>query len=516
MNRVTLNLFSLFQKLDYRDRESSAKKKIFGILVAYLFANTILSYNYFISFDEHSFIILAFTSNLFLLALIILTDFDNLFLASRSMEVLITLPVSSSAVFKAKFLSAIIFLLFFMLSSSLPQIIFFYFFSGDLLRTVFFLVSNLLFCYFSSGILILIYVFALKYFKAKASLVLNLLQILFFVFIFYSSTLASKAVSVPKELFIRASILEYGPVKFLPQTLFSSAVYNLPDFLICLMLSASVFGLVYFLISKNYYTLSGKIKVLKSNRSLLKPGFNFPFIKSCIDNYILSDNYERASFYLVKEQLQNSKFLRVKYFPIAVMPLLFVIIGIISDLPHLLFFNKTTGIGAFFKTFIPVISPSVTFTLIMCSRLLVSNTKILDDSSLNTEWIYNSVPIKEKASILKGAAKFIYAAFILPVIIAMTVLLCFKADPGTVIINILFISAGIYLINSISMMFDKVYPFTLESTKFSSASKFIEVIFSMFLGLILFLIQIFVFQNIIFVMISIMIFIIVSILLNRN
>ena len=80
----------------------------------------------------------------------------------------------------------------------------------------------------------------------------------------------------------------------------------------------------------------------------------------------------------------------------------------------------------------------------------------------------------------------------------------------------IFISSGIYLINSIILLFDKTYPFTLESTKFNSASKFFEVFFSMFLGLALFLIQIFVFQNIIFVIIAVMIFISISLLLNRN
>ncbi len=198
------------------------------------------------------------------------------------------------------------------------------------------------------------------------------------------------------------------------------------------------------------------------------------------------------------------------------MPLLFVIIGMISDSSKLLFYYIHSGADSFFRTAIVILSPTITFTLIMCSRLLISNTKILDESSVNTEWIYDSLPIKEKRFIIKGVNKFIYTAFIFPLIISIAILLSFKADFNVVLYNILYISSGIYFINSVSMLFDKTYPFTFESTKFSSASKFIEVFIAMILGMILFLIQIFVFQNIIFVIISVLIFTIISLLLNRN
>lgn len=516
MNRDTKILFSLFQKLDYRDKENSAKKKLTGVLIAYLLANTILSYNFFTAFDERSYIILALTSNLFLLALIILNDFENLFLAARNIEVLRTLPVDSFSVFKAKFLSAVIFILFFMLSSVIPQVVFFYFIDHNIMRAVVFLATDLMFGYFSIGILILIYIFALKFFREKATLILNFLQILFFVFIFYSSTLSSKAASRSKDSFIKENLLNTGIVKYLPQTFFSNAVYESAYFVLCAVMAAGVFFLLFRLISGNYYALADAVRALNTKRKLSKPGFNISFVKNFINRFILSNNYERASFRLTRDQIQNSRFLRVKYIPIILMPLLFVVIGIISGSPHLLFFNINSGADSFFRTAIVILSPSITFTLIMCSRLLISNTKILDESSVNTEWIYDSLPIKEKRSVIKGVTKFIYTAFIFPLIVSIVILLSFKADLSVVLYNILYISSGIYFINSVAMLFDNIYPFTFESTKFSSASKFIEVFLAMVLGMILFLIQIFVFQNIIFVIISILFFIIISILLNRN
>ncbi|MCY7362043.1 MAG: hypothetical protein LH629_08270, partial [Ignavibacteria bacterium] len=68
----------------------------------------------------------------------------------------------------------------------------------------------------------------------------------------------------------------------------------------------------------------------------------------------------------------------------------------------------------------------------------------------------------------------------------------------------------------VTSLFDKTFPFTLESSKFNSASKFLEILIAMILSAVLFLIQIFVFQNIIFALATIFIFIIISYLINRN
>ena len=198
------------------------------------------------------------------------------------------------------------------------------------------------------------------------------------------------------------------------------------------------------------------------------------------------------------------------------MPVLFVLIGLISEMPHLLFFTTAGSEDSFFKTAILMISPSITFTILMCSRLLISNTKILDENSSDTTWIYESLPVKSKNQVILGANKFVYTFFIVPPLIVILILLCFKADFLTVSLNIIYIFTGIYFINSIGSLFDNTYPLTLESTKFNSASKFIEIFLAMILGAILFLIQIFVFQNIIFVTAAIALFVIVSILLNRK
>ena len=245
-------------------------------------------------------------------------------------------------------------------------------------------------------------------------------------------------------------------------------------------------------------------------------GFKFTFLKNAAEKYLLSGNYEIASYNLAKNQIHNSRFLKLKYFPLAFMPLVLVIVGIVSGLPQLLFFNKMEEPNSFFNTAYMLLSPSITLTLLMSSRLLISNTKIMDENTAGTEWIYDSLPVKEKSAAIKGANKFIYINYLLPVVILIYIMLCFMADIVTVSLNIFFISASVYFINSVSLLFDRVYPFTLESTKFNSASKFIEIFIALIIGVALFLIQIFVFQNIIFVSVSVVSLLILSYLINKN
>lgn len=516
MTNQTRNLFSLFSKLDYRDKDNSGKKKMIGILIAYLFSNTILSYNFHFIFDEKSYIILTFTSCLFMSAFIVLNDFENLFLANRSCDVLLSLPVKSSELFMSKFLSALLYILFFVVSSAVPQTIFFHLSDYNVIRTLQYTLTNIMFCFSVLCILVLFYTLILKHIPGKANLILNFIQIVFFVFIFYSTSLSSGRNKIPGEVLKKISITEDRFTGFLPQTFFSKAVYSEIYFFICLIIFFVLILILYFTVSGNYFLLLERSLSVKRNNRNAFTGFRLSNLNYFRGKYFLSGNYEIASYNLVKDQIANSRFLKLKYFPLSFMPLMIVIVGIVSGLPQLLFFNETAGSDSFFSTGYVLLSPSITLTLLMSSRLMISNTKIMDENTSGTEWIYDSLPIKEKGQVIKGANKFIYINYLLPVTVLIFFLLLIKADFLTVFLNILFISAAVYFINSVSLLFDRIYPFTLESTKFNSSSKFFEILLAMVLGIVLFLIQIFIFQNIIFVLVSVILLIILSYLINRN
>ncbi len=515
MNQIKI-LFSLFSKLDYRDKNNSGKKKMTGIMIAYLFSNFILSYNFHYIFDEKSYVILTFTSCLFMSAFIVLNDFENLFLANRSFEVLNTLPVRSKNLFISKFLSAVLYILFFTVCSAAPQTIFFYLFEHNAISAIQYAFTNMMFCFSVLSILILFYIVILKHFPGKANLMLNFIQIIFFIFIFYSTSLSSGRTIAPGMKPVKINIADKGFAGYLPQTFFSKAVYSEVYFIACLMIFIFLILLLYFTVSGSYASLAESTLALNRKKTFKISGFKFTFFKNAAEKYLLSGNYETASYNLAKNQIRNSRFLKLKYFPLAFMPLVLVIVGILSGLPQLLFFNKTAETNSFFNTAYILLSPSITLTLLMSSRLLISNTKIMDENTSGTEWIYESLPMKEKGSAIKGANKFIYINYMLPVVLLIYIMLCFITDIVTVSLNIFFISASVYFINSVSLLFDKVYPFTLESTKFNSASKFIEIFIALIIGVALFLIQIFVFQNIIFVSVSTVSLLMLSYLINKN
>jgi hypothetical protein len=151
----------------------------------------------------------------------------------------------------------------------------------------------------------------------------------------------------------------------------------------------------------------------------------------------------------------------------------------------------------------------------MCSRLLITNTKISEENSGEIEWIYNSSPIESKRSFLNGTLKFINLNFIIPASLLITLLLFIRLEIQPVVLNMFYILAFLFFINSVLKLFDNKYPFTLESSKFNSASKFLEILFTIFLGIIVFIIQIFIFQNVIFVLVSIVILSGSTILFNK-
>ena len=509
------SLLSLFIRLDFRDKKNSGRKKFTGILIAYLFSNTILSFNFYTFFNERSYIILTLTSNIFLFAMLVLNDFDNLFLGARNRDILLSLPLKSRDLFVSKFLSALFFLMFFLISATIPQIVFFHLISNDILKTALYLSANLLFGFSAAGIITIIYSLILIYFPKRAGLMLNLFQILFFIFIFIASSI-SAGIKKPALSSLKINILEKDIASRLPQTFFSLTVYEPVLIIFCILITLTVYVFLYYFLNKKYSVMLANAESLLKSKSTAADKFKSGFLSEYTGRFILKDKFEKASYNLAKNQLNNSRFLKTKYFPVALIPLIMASVGLISGIPELIYFKGNSESSDFVNTVILLMSPSITLTLMISSKMLISNTKILDENTYGTEWIYDSLPISDKGKIISGTAKFVYLRFILPVTALIFLIVLTTSDLKTAVMNILYVSSGIYFLITVSSLFDRTYPFTLESTKFNSASKFLEVFIAMASGMILFFIQIFVFQNIIFVIISVLIFTLISILLNRN
>jgi len=510
MSKRFSNLLSVFLKIDYRDKENSSKKKVVGIVLAYLISNTFLSMNYFKTFDEQSFIILSFSTNAFLLSFIVLNDFSNLFFSKSHIDTISSLPVTSTELFLSKFISAIIYISFFSFAILIPQLVFFNFYEGDIAKTIIYSVINFLFSYFLIGIILLIYTSAIYFLTEKANLILYFLQFAFFVFVMYSSSLTSQAVSLGKR-----SLMSYTVIQYLPQNFFADSLSNSLNLLICFFFTIFVYVSFFILIRNNYQHIAEKIYSIKKRTGKIK---SFSLLKSINDfiyKKILTNNSERASYNLIREQLRNSRNLRLKYIPIAFIPVVICLIGVFTDATDFLVLDRTNIKLQYLTSGLLVLSPSITFTLIMCSRLLITNTKITDENTGDIGWIYESIPIESKSVFLNGVLKFINYNFIIPIVLLITLLLFMRIEPLPALLNILYITTFLFFINSTLKLFDKKYPFTLESSKFNSASKFLEILFTLILGLIVFICQIFIFQNVIFVIISIVVLSGLTILFNK-
>ncbi len=516
MSGNTLNTFSLFQKLDYRDRENSGFKKITGIFIAYLFSNTLLSFNFSRIFDERSYIIMCLTANLFLVSMIVINDFDNLFLSARNKNKLDLFPIRSEEIFRAKFLSAVVFLFIFISAASLPQLLFFYLAGKNLFLTLSFFIVNILFCYFAIGLITLTYSLIILFFKKGSPVFLAIFQVLFFAFVFYSSGTIGRNTDAGSMFYSKIDLTEIGFVNLLPQSYFSFSVYNIFWFFYLLAACIVVMTVLFLFIAAKYDALFLNLISLSKKKSGAVRFPEFGRTVNKLSGLLTSGNTEAASFILVKDHLKNSPFLRLKYIPLLFIPVVVVLVGFVTNPAEFLFFKPSKESFWIFKSAVTTVSPAVTMTLFMCARLLVSNSKIADENSPGTGWIFDSLPAGNVSSYIKGVNSFLFFLLVIPVIFLICILLSFAADFLTVTLNMLFISSALFFIISVASLFDKTIPFTLESSKFSSATKFLEVILSVFIGLIVFLIQIFIFQNIIFVISAAVLFITVSFLLNRN
>lgn len=502
-------LFSLFLKTDYRDKEKTAYKKLTGVFISYLFANSFIGWSNYMRFDEYSFVILAFSINIFFITFVSLTEYADLLFSKRQMDIFTSLPLKDTEIFNAKLKSATAYIGVFCVSLVVPQAVFVYLYSHDITRVLMFVILCFTFTLSILYLILLIQTIIVMMSKKQSGYLQYILQFIFIFFIIYTSSLSSKA-----NLESKYSIRDYDIVQYLPQNIFYLGMGSYLYFALSLLISLTIFLLFYFLLKSNYSKI---YKLLTFSDTIVKKkrlGFSVKPLTEFINNRLLKNNVERASYNLMKYQFMNSRSMKVKYIPTLFLPLIFAIIAVATNTPGFLTL-KTSALSKMTQV-VSILGPTITMMIIMSSRLMITNTKISDENSSGTDWLYKSLPLKENVWVFNGVNKFIYINLIAPMVLLVFLILLIKLDFKTVGINMLFIISCLVFINSLFSLFDKTFPFTLESSKFNSTSKFIEVLFTMLLGVAIFVGQIFIFQNIIFVVAVIAVMLTVSFLINRN
>lgn len=503
-------LLSLLLKLDYRDKDKGSSRKFIGILLAYAFANSALSFNYFMSFDKQSFVFFAMSTNVFLITFLIINDFDNLFLAKSYFQSITHLPLLPGDFFKAKLLSACLFISIMLSAVSLPQFIFFFNYENNIAETLLFVFTNLIFILTVASVLVIVYFFILEKFFNKASMFLYAVQICFFSFILYTNTVTRNALNTGTKVVFDNSMLQY-----LPSYLYSRMVFDplLP------LAGAAVLIIIIYALLKLFSGKFIKVNEIVTRYSIPKTKRKFGIFISRYGAFIretfLKNNVELASYDLISNQLTNSRFLKTRYFSLLFLPIAFSAIGVITNNPGLLIINEGTKSG-FLSDNLKMLSPTLIFMFIIAIRMLISNTKISDENSSGISWLYDVLPVKDKHLYVSGVNKFIYFNMAVPVIVLMAGILLIRLDGFTVLSNLAYIFSAVLFVNTVIDLFDKSLPFTYESNKFNSGSKFGEVFLNMIYGAAIFMLQIFIFKNVIFVLSACAGFLLIVFFLNKS
>lgn len=503
MNNIK-TLLRLFFKLDFRDKDSKSFKKIIGVLVSYLIAGLGLSVNYFLNYDYTSSIILIYSLNSFLIIFLVLSEYPNLFFSKANIDIIKPLPISNSEFIITKISSAFIYILFFAFILSIPQtILFVIIFKKIYYYSLAFFLQGIFLSLFLTTAVLIIYSIAIKLFSERASVLLYIIQALFILLVMLSTSFSSKA-----ENQERFSIMHYTYVKYLPQYYFTLGIYNVIYLILSFLLTFLVILLFYKIIKKNFNDLLYKLSYTKSGKkfrfyTILN---SFERIDRTLEKLFLKTKDEKAGFYIAKKVVTSSKSMILKFIPVLFMPIIIVLIGIITENKSLLLINDISNIG--------ILSPSITLIIIMMFRITTSNIKFADENSENINWIYESLPFKNPKLVYSGCIKYFYFYYFFPIMIIITILLITKLNLEIVLLNIFFIFPLANLLTKVLSSKAKIYPFTIEPIKFNTLARFGEVFISLFFGIIVFILQLLIFKNITYILISIIFILSLNFFLN--
>jgi len=450
---------------------------------------------------------LGLTLKMFFIGFAVLGDFSNLLFSKPFSEILEMYPFGNRELVFSKIVSTFIYLLYFGILMLIPQSVFVYFAGNDISVVFKFLINGLMFDVFILSLFILLYSIAIYLLAEKTSALLFLFQISFIALIMYLS-------GRPRVSGVKNTIFENPVYHYLPQSVFSKAVFDLNFFFIGFGL-VFVFTLInYIYLSRNYYSISSKLLDLKPKKERLNYALPLIVLYEKFTAYFLKNDIERAFFGLMKNMFVKSKTIKLRMIPILFIPVVIIAVGLINNRPEGIIIDSNDS--GFFSSFaFKILSPGITITYIMSIRLLISNIKIADESLTDVRWVYETLPMKSNKASFNGAVKFIYLNFVLPLTVLSILILSFKIGFIDLLINYVFIFTMGNLFNLILRKFDSDYPFSVENTKLNSTGRVLEVFLTVAIGLVIFGIQIFIFKNVVYILISLIVIFGVSFVINN-
>lgn len=501
-SRNNIILTKLFLKLDFRNSEDSGFKKLAGLIITYLFVNTIMSFSGYKQFDRDVFVFMSLTVNLFLIGFLVISDYSNLFFTNKYTDVLKSLPVSEENVFVSKITSALVYLSVYPLVMVLPPSVFVYFYNHSIADSLLFAFISFVFSYVIISLVFLLNSLVVIKSKGKSKILIFIFQVIFISFVFIINKYSGKHSG-------SADFLTLGFVKYFPQyyllLIYNNTLYLIPY----LLITALLLFLNYVFFRKNYFNLSEIINNRSKNDSVKK---RFTINTAFVENIILRSNVERSSYYLTKNLFNANSVLKLRLIPVLLLPVIATAIAVFSDVNEMLIIS---GLDKLSPYEVYVLSPSITITLIMAARLLYSNTKISFEEDDNIQALYSVLPVKSRYEFLKGVNKFVNLNLILPVSLLCMLIVLLRIQHFDILLNFLYLFAFVSLASTLLMRYDKIFPFTVQSTKFNNSTKYLHLFGAILMGIILIASQIFIFKNIMFIITAIFVILAVKVLLNK-
>lgn len=490
-------LLKLFLKLDFRNSRDSGMGKLAGMVLTYLFINSMISLGNFQRFDLNVFMFSALTVNLFLVGFVVVSDFAELFFSSSYSSALKTLPVSESGIFVSKMVSALAYLSVYPFIVSLPPAVYVYFYNTSIAESLTFLLVSFLFSYFIIGLIFLLNSFVIIRSKTRSKTLAFVLQILFIAFIFSLNKYSSSA---------GENLLTLSYVKFLPQYYLLLGFYQHLYLLAFVAVTVGLFAFIYYFLRNNYFSIS---YFINSSAAPTERKRLFNLNLDWLENLFLKNSTEKASFYLVKNHFRNTSVLKLRMVPVLFLPVVAALVTVFSGMGEVVFISDIS------ETAVLILNPAVSMALVISSGILLSNLAVGFEEDSNISSLYASLPISGRNRFKNGVRKFITLYFLLPLFALCGIIVAFKSSSADVFYNFVFVFMFIQLVNTLTARLEKDLPFSKPPSKFGGASKYSRLFISLLSGILLIAAQIFIFRNFIFFIISIFVILSITVLINK-
>lgn len=512
--RKIRTLGNLLLKLETRSRNGSNRKLLLlnisyllpGIFLPLLLSKQNTDHTGF----EYSFITFLFYS--LILSFTVISELDNIIISKSETELLSSLPIDDSLLVRAKMFMLTRYIFFLSLPLLIPGSLFYYLMLKSIPRAIMYFAAGEMLFYFIVYLIILAYSMALRVFRSKNLSTYTLIfQLLMVVLMIAGYQLVSFGVSGKPGSSVSSYIhilQAKGIINFMPQSWYAllPAKHNfVPDIALIsklilplLIVYLGYFSLKFYL-TENYGLIREKFqsslyfydKSVKSKKRF----FLFSLFSDFIQNVYLRNHLERSSFGLMSSMFKRDKSVKLAIIPMIVIPLGLALFALFTNqLPPPFY-------GNYFE-----IKP-VFHVSILLSVLVVLNTAILGVRITNNRgvsWVYDAYPVESVKNFKNGFRKFFVVYLLIPVCILIGIVMIFKIPADQVLIHIVFIFASANLYNSFFNLFSKKLPFTVENTLVNSLQRMSAIIFPFLFGIIIILLQLFVYRSILSAVIAIL------------